>query len=238
MLPRLLLAISLSCLSACAPDPQALRTQALETAAQWFGQAAAAQGADASNPPSCHAFGLVKFNDASCEDMIFHAAKLDAASREIDSVEPLECFGQGSKEVCGEFVRIWFNTLTKDDVGVREGMVLKRDNEQFRMYWYRSDTLFTTITNRAEQAEAATQSARMASKQEQLQAVYTQIVERDPGVYTFPACIDARVSSSAMVGELMAMNSVTTTQLEALAQQCDKNLCLALVGKRIAALCL
>jgi hypothetical protein len=149
----------------------------------------------------------------------------------------LECFGQGSKEVCGDFAEIWFNTQNANGISVREGMVLKRDNAAFRMYWYRSDTLFTAITARAEREEADTTSAQMAEKQEKLDAVYTQIVERDPGVYTYPPCIDAQVTSAAMLGGLLSQEAVTATALDQRAGQCDKALCLALVGKSIAALC-
>ena len=152
-------------------------------------------------------------------------------------MELLECFGQGIKEVCGEFAEIWFSTQNADGFSVREGMVLKRDNEAFRMYWYRSDTLFTQITERAEREEAETSSAQMAFRQEKLDAVYTQIVERDPGVYTYPACIDARVSSSGMIGGLIKQENVTTAELDRRAAQCSKEFCLALVGKRIAAIC-
>ena len=51
-------------------------------------------------------------------------------TRRIDSVRLLECFGQGNKE-CGEFAEIWFSTQNADGFSVREGMVLKRDNEAF-----------------------------------------------------------------------------------------------------------
>ena len=224
-------------LGACGPDPEVIQSQALETAGQWFDQAHASQAAEAAPFPTCHAFGLIKFTDASCNDMIEHAAALDPATRRIDSVRLLECFGQGSKEVCGEFAEIWFNTQNADGISVREGMVLKRDNEAFRMYWYRSDTLFTAITARAEREEAGTTSAQMAEKQERLDAVYTQIVERDPGVYTYPPCIDAQVTSAAMLGGLLSQEAVTATALDQRAGQCDKALCLALVGKSIAALC-
>ena len=44
----------------------------------------------------------------------------------------------------------------------------------------------------------------MAAKQAELEAVYTQMVERDPSVYAYPPCIDARVTSAAMIGELMS----------------------------------
>ncbi|MBL6814933.1 MAG: hypothetical protein ISQ65_06815 [Pseudomonadales bacterium] len=234
---RLFAAFLTVALSACAPDPGVIQSKALETAGQWFDQAHASQAAEAAPPPTCHAFGLIKFTDASCDDMIEHAAALDPKTRRIESVRLLECFGQGGKEVCGDFAEIWFNTQNADGVSVREGMVLKRDNDAFRMYWYRSDTLFTLIANRAAREEAGTTSAQMAEKQEKLDAVYTQIVERDPGVYTYPPCIDAQVTSAAMLGGLLSQEMVTATELDRRAEQCNKALCLALVGKRIAALC-
>ena len=234
----LLLTLCTALLTSCAPDPSVIQSQALETAAKWFDQAKASQSSDDAEAPSCHAFGLLKFTDADCTDMIEHAARLDASTRRIERVELLKCFGQGAKEVCGEFAEIWFNSKTVDGVGVKEGMVLKRDNEQFRLYWYRSDTLFTELTDRAERQEAGTKSGQMAAKQEQLDAIYTQMVERDPSVYAYPPCIDARVTSSAMVGELIPQQQVTGLVLDRRADQCAQDLCLALVGKRIAALCI
>ena len=237
-LGRRLFTVGLSfILGACTPDAEVTQSQALETAGRWLDQAHASQAAKAAARPNCHAFGLIKFTDASCDDMIEHAAALNPATRRIDSVRLLKCFGQGIKEVCGEFAEIWFTTQNADGVSVREGMVLKRDNDAFRMYWYRSDTLFTQITDRAEREEAGTSTAQMAHRQEKLDAVYTQIVERDPGVYTYPACIDARVSSSGMIGGLIKQENVTTAELDRRAAQCSKEFCLALVGKRIAAIC-
>ena len=234
----LLLSLCTVLLTSCAPDPSAIQSQALQAASAWFDQAKASQENDDTTPPSCHAFGLLKFTDASCGDMIEHAARLDDSTRRIESVELLKCFGQGAKEVCGEFAEIWFNTQTVDGVGVKEGMVLKRDNEQFRLYWYRSDTLFTELTDRTARQEAGSKSGQMAIKQEQLDAIYTQIVEREPSVYAYPPCIDARVTSSAMIGELIPQQQVTGLVLDRRADQCAKDLCLALVGKRIAALCI
>ena len=234
----LLLTLCAVLLVGCAPDPSVIQSQALQAATQWFDQAEASEQSDDSLPPNCHAFGLLKFNDASCGDMIEHAARLDASTRRIESVELLKCFGQGAKEVCGEFAEIWFNTQTADGLDVKEGMVLKRDNEQFRLYWYRSDTLFTELNDRAKQQQASTKSGQMAAKQEELEAVYTQMVERDPSVYAYPPCIDARVTSAAMIGELMSQQQVTGLVLDQRAEQCAQDLCLALVGKKIAALCI
>lgn len=170
--------------------------------------------------------------------MIEHAASLLTDTREIDSVKLLECYGQGTKEVCGEFAEIRFRSQDSQGTEVQEGMVLKRDDGIFRMYWYRSDTLFTELARRSEAEEADSTQSRMALQQQRLQAVYTQLVERDPAIYRFPPCIDARVRSSVMLGGLMAPNEVTGQELEERAKGCSLELCLALVGKKVAPLCL
>lgn len=235
---RRALLLSLCLLTGCGQDPAALQTQALYSSSAWFTQARSFIKAELKEPPTCHAFGLVKFTDASCLDMADHAGRLDPATREIESVDLIKCFGQGAKEVCGEFVEIWFTSQTESGLSVREGMVLKRDNDDFRMYWYRSDTLFTELNDRITRTEASSASGQQDAKQQRLDAAYTQIVERDPGIYTYPKCIDAQVSSSAMVGDLMSLTEINAELLEQRAQQCSQHLCLSLVGKRIAALCL
>lgn len=224
-------------ISGCGPTPQDLQTQALEAAGSWFDQATNSQTED-SPLPSCHAFGLLKFTDASCEDMVEHAAQLIPNTREIDSVALLECFGQGSKKVCGEFAEIRFQAQDSQGTQIREGMVLKRDDGVFRMYWYRSDTLFSELTRRSAAEEADSSRAQLALQQQRLQAVYTQLVERDPTIYRFPPCIDARVRSSVMLGELLIPTDVTGEELEERAKNCSLELCLALVGKKVAPLCL
>ena len=81
--------------------------------------------------------------------MTEHAASLLPNTREIESVKLRECYGQGAKEVCGEFAEIWFRAQDAQGTEIQEGMVLKRDDGTFRMYWYRSDTLFTELTRRS-----------------------------------------------------------------------------------------
>ena len=223
--------------SGCGPTPQDLQNQALQTAAHWFEQAAASQSTD-TPPPTCHAFGLIKYTDASCQDMIDHAASLLPDTREIDSVKLLECYGQGAKEVCGEFAEIWFQAQDAQGTRIKEGMVLKRDDGTFRMYWYRSDTLFTELTRRSEIQDADSTQAQLALQQQRLKAVYTQLVERDPAIYRFPPCIDAQVRSSVMLGGLLAPSEVSGKELEERAKTCSLQLCLALVGRKVAPLCL
>jgi hypothetical protein len=117
-------------------------------------------------------------------------------------------------------------------------MVLKRDDGTFRMYWYRSDTLFTELTRRSEIQDADSTQAQLALQQQRLKAVYTQLVERDPAIYRFPPCIDAQVRSSVMLGGLLAPSEVSGQELEERAKTCSLQLCLALVGRKMAPLCL
>ena len=223
--------------SGCGPTPQDIQNQALQAAAQWFERANASQNTD-SPPPICHAFGLIKFTDASCEDMTEHAASLLPNTREIESVKLRECYGQGAKEVCGEFAEIWFRAQDAQGTEIQEGMVLKRDDGTFQMYWYRSDTLFTELTRRSEIQDADSTQAQLALQQQRLKAVYTQLVERDPAIYSFPPCIDAQVRSSVMLGGLLAPSEVSGKELEERAKTCSLQLCLALVGRKVAPLCL
>ena len=170
--------------------------------------------------------------------MIDHAASLLPDTREIDSVKLLECYGQGAKEVCGEFAEIWFQAQDAQGTRIKEGMVLKRDDGTFRMYWYRSDTLFTELIHRSEAQDASSTQAQLALQQQRLQAVYTQLVERDPAVYQFPPCIDTQVRSPIMVGDPLKASQVSGALLETRAKSCQFSLCLALVGRKIAPLCM
>jgi hypothetical protein len=170
--------------------------------------------------------------------MTEHAASLLPNTREIESVKLRECYGQGAKEVCGEFAEIWFRAQDAQGTEIQEGMVLKRDDGTFRMYWYRSDTLFTELTRRSEIQDADSTQAQLALQQQRLKAVYTQLVERDPAIYRFPPCIDAQVRSSVMLGGLLAPSEVSGKELEERAKTCSLQLCLALVGRKVAPLCL
>ena len=237
LLTRLCILFAVWLLSGCGPSPQDVQNQALQAAAHWFDQATASQSSG-NQAPACHAFGLIKFPDASCEDMTEHAAKLIPETREVDSIDLLECFGQGAKEVCGEFAEIWFRSKNAQGTEIKEGMVLKQDDGVFRVYWYRSDTLFSELARRSEAEDADSLRAQLARQQQRLQAVYTQLVERDPAIYQFPPCIDAQVRSSVMLGDLLASDEVSAQELEERAQNCSLQLCLALVGKKVAPLCL
>ena len=218
-------------LSGCGEDSERIKTQGIKALNNWF----LASASDI--PPTCHAFGLAKFPDANCEDMYLHAAKIKPESRTITSSRLLKCFGQGSKELCGEFVEIWLNSVDQRDNPIQEGAVLKRDDGVFRLYWYRSDALFTTLTKRAEGGGDENNRRALEDKQALLEAVYAEIVQRQPALYQYVMCTDATVSSSKLVGKPVNPADISAADMAVRAQQCPEIFCLALVGKRIAPLC-
>ena len=236
-LTRLSLLFAAWALSACGPAPEEVQNQALAAAAKWLTQAAQSVNQSAA-PPACHAFGLVSFPEVGCQDMIDHAGRLLPDTREIDRVSLPKCFGQGAKEVCGEFAEIWFRARDSKGASVTEGMVLKRDDGRFRMYWYRSDTLLAELSRREAAEDAESDAVQLAQQQQRLQAIYTQMVERDPSIYRFPPCIDAQVRSSVMLGDLLPPSQVSGSELENRALKCSAQVCLALVGRKVAPLCL
>ena len=218
-------------LGGCSEDNEAIKTQGIKALNDWFLASAT------DNPPSCHAFGLVKFYDASCADMYQHAAKIKPESRTITSSQLLKCFGQGAQELCGEFVEIWLNSMDTRGNPIQEGAVLKRDDGVFRLYWYRSDALFTTLTKRAENTSDDDNERVLEDKQSELEAIYAEIVQRQPALYQFVMCTDTSVSSSKLVGKPVHPQDISATDMASRAQQCPEIFCLALVGKRIAPLC-
>ena len=215
-------------LGACGEDDEAIKTLAITALNDWFSAAAT------DNPPSCHAFGLVKFHDASCADMYEHAAQIEPGSRTITSSTLLKCYGQGRQELCGEFVEIRLTARNTNGKKIQEGAVLKRDAGVFRLYWYRSDALFTTLIKRTDDEDGERAPER---KQAQLEAVYAEIVQRQPELYQFVVCKEASVSSSKLVGKPVNPKDISTADMALRAQQCPEIFCLAMVGKRIAPLC-
>ncbi len=216
----------------CTDPKEQTVSDALGALSQWFEDTR-----DDARPPQCHAFGLVKFPDASCEDMAAHAAMIVPASRVIERATPLKCFGPAEKEVCGEFVEVEFLSADRSQRSIRELAVLRRDNGKFRLYWYRSDSLYTELTKRAEQAQSSTEVGQLEAKQERLEAAYNALIGRDPTLYAFVPCIDETASSSKMVGGLLDPDEISFALLTERAQRCPDRFCLTLVGTRLAALC-
>lgn len=191
---------------------------------------------NASQPATCHAFGLLMFPAVSCEDMQYHAAQVVPESRKRERIKALECFGEGGQRACGEFVEIWYASQDRRGRPIKEGAVVKRDDGKFRLYWYRSDLLFTTLTERAEAAEQSMTEAEQA--QNRLSAVYNEMVNNHSELYAYPPCLDdVRVSSTTMVGSAFNHSAADPGEINRRAGSCASQMCFALIGQKIATLC-
>ena len=96
------------------------------------------------NDTHCHAFGLLKHPDATCADMLEHASRIIAAERTIERTRHMDCL----ETVCGEFFEVELSGIDNAGRDVTEIAVLKRDNDQFRLYWYRTNSLISAIESR------------------------------------------------------------------------------------------
>ena len=191
---------------------------------------------NASQPATCHAFGLLMFPAASCADMQEHAAQVVPESRKRERIKALECFGDGGQRACGEFVEIWYASRDRRGRPIKEGAVVKRDDGKFRLYWYRSDLLFTTLTQRAEAAEQSMTAAEQA--QDRLSAVYNEMVNNHSELYAYPPCLDdVRVSSTTMLGSAFNHSAADPGEINRRASSCASQMCFALIGQKVATLC-
>ncbi len=200
----------------------------------WFEQAVAADSAISA--PTCHGYGELMFPSASCEDMYGHARLINPASRTLDRINALDCFGSGSQRVCGDFVEIWYRGADASGREIKEGAVVKRDDGKFRLYWYRSDLLFTTLELRAEQAERMAET--LEPQQSMLQSLYNLVVRAHPELYQYAPCLeDIRVSSSTMIGALVRPEHIQPNDIQQRAANCSIDICFAAVGQKLTTLC-
>ena len=160
--------------------------------------------------------------------MLAHAARIDPASRTITAARRLECFAQ----VCGDFAEFEFSSTAQNGNPITERAVVKRDEGRIRLYWYRSDTLMALLRQRFPQTDEE------EGGKTPLQAAYDVLTANHPGLYEYPPCLDIRVSSSNLAGELMAQDEIDEGAIEAAALDCDGEFCFALVGQKIAPVCI
>ena len=214
----------------CGDTQQQTLAHAESFLSQWFANN------NASQPATCHAFGLLMFPAASCDDMQQHAAQVVPESRKRERIRALECFGDGAQRACGEFVEIWYTSQDRSGRQIKEGAVVKRDDGKFRLYWYRSDLLFTTLSQRAEAAEQSMTTVEQA--QDRLSAVYNEMVNNHSGLYVYPPCLDdVRVSSTTMLGSAFNHRAADPGEINRRASGCASQMCFALIGKKVATLC-
>ena len=172
----------------------------------------------------CHGMGVLKHQEFSCMDMQNYAARIDPNSRKIMSTQAHECFGS----VCGQFLEIEMESADLGGNPVRENAVLKKDDGIIRLYWYRSDLML---------ADYKAANPDPEEEKDPIQIAYDEITGRYPELYQFPPCLDERVSSSVLVGELAPKDQLNVVEIERLANECGDSFCFALVGQKIATLC-
>ena len=168
--------------------------------------------------------GVLKHAEFSCLDMQTYAAKVDPATRTITDVRRHECFAS----VCGNFLEI---EMASTDLGgnpIRENAILKRDEGTIRLYWYRSDLMLADY-------KAANPDPK--EEKDPVQVAYDEITARYPELYQFPPCLDERVSSSVLMGEIAEKDQLDVANIERLASECGDSFCFSLVGQKIAPLC-
>ncbi len=212
--------------SACQDREVTNRQAAIAAFYEWSAESAP------SDSESCHAYGLIKHPETSCLEMLEHAKKILPGERQISSSRTLECFDS----VCGDFIELEIEGKDLEDRDVKEIAVLKKDNNTFRVYWYRTNTLVRAIENRSNSQSEQT-DAKYLKKQEELNSAYAYLTNKIPEIYQFPSCLDVRITSSNLVGELVPAEKVTLSDFSSRATKCDGALCIGLVGKKIAAVC-
>lgn len=213
-----LLFLPLAALIACGPTEPTFEESGAVFLSQWFAQGVV------ENDNRCHGMGVLKHQEFSCLDMQTYAAKIDAASRTITSVQHHECFGS----ICGQFLEIELDSADIAGNPVRENAVLKRDDGTIRLYWYRSDLMLADY-------KAANPDPK--DDKDPLQVAYDEITGRYPALYQYPPCLDERVSSSVLVGDIAAKDQLDVATIEVQAAACGETFCFALVGQKIATLC-
>ena len=208
----------LCCLSACQPAPDP-KVESLAYLAGWFNQAQSG----AQDESLCHGLGLLKNPSFTCADMLSWAAKVDPQTREIGRFKSHDCF----QSVCGTFYELEFSGADPAGNEVHETAVLKQDEGQYRLYWYRSNLM--------QRAIAA--SAPVEEEKAPEQIAYDKLTALFPSLYEYPPCYGARPSSSTLAGEIFVLDQAPVADLHDLAKTCPETFCFALVGQKIAPLC-
>ena len=213
--------------SACQNKEELDQQAALEVFNKWATQNQS-PGSD-----SCHAYGLIKHPETTCEEMLQHAQKVIHETRALSSKRSLECFDS----VCGEFIELEMESKDSKNRSIKEIAVLKKDNDSFKLYWYRTNSLLTVINERSKTQASGTNNLEEESKQEKLDRTYAYLTNKIPELYQFPTCLGTRITSSNLIGDLMPKDGVTLADFVSRAKKCDKDLCVGMIGKKIAAVC-
>ena len=114
---------------------------------------------------------------------------------------------------------------------------MKKDNNNFKLYWYRTNSLLTALDQRAKSKNRRINNSELELKQEQLNRMYAYLTNKIPELYQYPACLGTSVTSLNLIGKLIPMEKVTLAGLAERSKVCDKNLCIGIIGKKVAAVC-
>lgn len=213
--PGLLLLLGIGLL-ACSPAENDHQS-ALAFTQGWFDQARAGVRDEAL----CHGLGLLKHPPFSCADLLDHAAQVK--QRNLTAVTPMDCM----ESVCGEFYELRFDGSDTAGNEASEIVVLKKDNGQLRMYWYRSTSLLKLL--------ASPEDDPLEKSPEQ--RAYVNLTNRYPELYAWPPCYGVRVSSSNLMAPLTPVDGIDVSKTSTLAAQCGPTFCFAFVGNKVASLC-
>ena len=200
----------------------------------WFGAAESGE----TNNQSCHAFGLIDFPEATCAEMLSHAGMIQRKDRVLTAQRSLECFTNGSKRVCGSFFEFVFRSKSDSAKLVNEQALIKRDDDLYRLYLYRSDLLFTTLSKRESEDEVSLPRANRFEIDDDKKRLYIALTNRLPPLYQFPFCIGLeQVSSEKLIEPLIPNELVTIEEVQQKSTLCPEDFCLTFVGESLALIC-
>ena len=213
--------------SGCQDRGEVDRQAAISVFYEW------SSGSEPSDPESCHAYGLIKHPETSCLEMLDHAKKISPNLRRVSASRALECFDS----ICGDFLELEVEAEDLEGRQVKEIVVLKKDKNVFKVYWYRTNSLLTAIENRSKAQSEQEADTKYLKKQDELNSAYAYLTNKIPEIYQFPSCLDVRITSSNLIGELVPLEKVTLSDFGSRAAKCNGDLCIGLIGKKIAAVC-
>jgi len=168
-----LLILCVFAISACQNKEELDQQAALEVFNEWATQT------QSQESDSCHAYGLIKHPETSCEEMLQHAQKVIHETRAPSSKRSLECFDS----VCGEFIELEIESKDSKNRSIKEIAVLKKDNDSFKLYWYRTNSLLTVINGRSKTQASGTNNLEEEAKQEKLDRTYAYLTNKIPELY-------------------------------------------------------
>lgn len=211
-----------ACLAACGDATPTSDIAAQQFLEGWFARTRAPIEPD----NMCHGLGMLKHSTFACAEIVAHAGRVTPASRTLTRAVTRDCF----ESVCGTFMELEYSGTDLAGNGVDEHIIVKRDDGQFRVYWYRSTTLLEAY--RQAHPELAEVDAP-----DPLQVAYDELTARHSDLYAWPPCYGIRATSNNLRTPTMALDAIDAELMATEATACPETFCFALVGQKIAGLC-